>query len=152
MVIATSSPKDFDLVRSRGADAVFDYHDGAQCARQIKEYAQNRLHHTLDCVSTLSSSAICAASFPSSSTAELRFVSLQPLESWLRNDVNTMVVQAQQTFDEAYMSKNDLPAMKEQLEFEVGFWEMTERLVAEGRIVPHPVTAREGGLGAIPGG
>jgi len=152
-VIATSSPRNFTLLRSRGADAVFDYHD-PQCAIQIKTYAQNRLHHILDCVSSPYSAALCAAAFPSSSTQELHFASLRPLENWPRMDVIPMVALAQPSFPGASSSQaeSEVPATSAQLEFAALFWEMSERLVADGRIVPHPATVKEGGLEAIPDG
>jgi hypothetical protein len=32
------------------------------------------------------------------------------------------------------------------------FWKLSEKLLAEGKIKPHPVALRKGGLAGIPGG
>ena len=64
-----------------------------------------------------------------------------------------MVAIPQTTFGEAFVKfGRDFPAERQLFEFGVGFWELSERLVAEGRITPHPVTMRDGGLRAIPDG
>lgn len=141
-------------MKARGADAVFDYHDPS-CAAQIKAYANNSLRYILDTISTSSSYAICADAFPNEneSTEKLSLVSLHPLDGWPRKDVGAKPILAYTTFGEAF-SKNrmDFPTIKEHYDFGVGFWKLNERLVAEGKIVPHPVTLGKGGLGGVPAG
>lgn len=48
-VIATSSPRNFDLLTSYGADEVYDYHD-PDAARKIKESTRGQLKEALDCI------------------------------------------------------------------------------------------------------
>ena len=60
-VIATASERNFDLVRSFGADVVVDYRDPAKAAKQILEAAPGPIEHVLDCVSTGTSFEIVAA-------------------------------------------------------------------------------------------
>jgi NADPH:quinone reductase-like Zn-dependent oxidoreductase len=68
-VIATASERNFDLVRSFGADVVVDYRDPAKAARQIREAAAPRpIEHVLDCVSTGTSFEIVAASLDGKGT------------------------------------------------------------------------------------
>ncbi|KAK0471381.1 dehydrogenase [Armillaria novae-zelandiae] len=50
-VIATASPKNFALVKSLGADAVFDYRDPGVSSK-IKEFTSDELSEAIDCVST----------------------------------------------------------------------------------------------------
>lgn len=57
-VITTCSPHNFELLKSFGADAVFDY-KSETCAADIKELTQNRLLHSWDC--TGDGASICAA-------------------------------------------------------------------------------------------
>ncbi|KAI1191561.1 putative alcohol dehydrogenase [Nemania serpens] len=57
-VIATCSPHNFELVKSFGADAVFDY-KSPTCAADIKEFTQNRLTYSWDC--TGDGAGVCAA-------------------------------------------------------------------------------------------
>jgi NADPH:quinone reductase-like Zn-dependent oxidoreductase len=67
-VIATASERNFDLVRSFGADVVVDYRDPAKAARQIREAAPRPIEHVLDCVSTGTSFEIVAASLDGKGT------------------------------------------------------------------------------------
>ncbi|KAI0479858.1 GroES-like protein [Xylaria cf. heliscus] len=47
--LATCSPHNFDLVRSYGAEEVWDYHDSQKCAAEIRAYTKNSLEFALDC-------------------------------------------------------------------------------------------------------
>jgi NADPH:quinone reductase-like Zn-dependent oxidoreductase len=73
-VIATASERNFDLVRSFGADVVVDYRDPAKAAKQIREAAASLspagrpIEHALDCVSTGTSFEIVAASLDGKGT------------------------------------------------------------------------------------
>ena len=67
-VIATASERNFDLVRSFGADVVVDYRDPVKAAKQIREAAPGPIEHALDCVSTGTSFEIVAASLDGKGT------------------------------------------------------------------------------------
>jgi hypothetical protein len=67
-VIATASERNFDLVRSFGADLVVDYRDPAKAARQIREAAPGPVEHALDCVSAGTSFEIVAGSLDGKGT------------------------------------------------------------------------------------
>ena len=67
-VIATGSERNFDLMRSFGADVVVDYHDPAKAVKQIREAAPGPIEHALDCVSTGTSFEIVAASLDGKGT------------------------------------------------------------------------------------
>jgi NADPH:quinone reductase-like Zn-dependent oxidoreductase len=67
-VIATASERNFDVVRSFGADVVVDYRDPAKAAKQIREAAPGPIEHALDCVSTGTSFEIVAASLDGKGT------------------------------------------------------------------------------------
>ena len=56
--IGTCSPRNFELVRSRGAETLFDYHV-ADCVDEIKRYSNNSLRYVLDCVSDAESMVFC---------------------------------------------------------------------------------------------
>ncbi|KAL1966312.1 hypothetical protein VTN77DRAFT_4665 [Rasamsonia byssochlamydoides] len=56
--IGTCSPRNFDLVQSRGAENVFDYNID-NCAADIKIYTKNSLRYVLDCVSNPDSLTFC---------------------------------------------------------------------------------------------
>ncbi|PYI32194.1 GroES-like protein [Aspergillus indologenus CBS 114.80] len=59
--IATCSPKNANLVRSYGAEAVFDYHT-EDCAAQIRKYTRNTLRYVLDCITEPSTVDLCLRS------------------------------------------------------------------------------------------
>jgi NADPH:quinone reductase-like Zn-dependent oxidoreductase len=67
-VIATASERNFDLMRSFGADVVVDYHDAAKAVKQIREAAPVPIDHALDCVSTGTSFEIVAGSLDGKGT------------------------------------------------------------------------------------
>ncbi|KAH7340065.1 hypothetical protein BKA66DRAFT_44676 [Pyrenochaeta sp. MPI-SDFR-AT-0127] len=56
--ITTCSPRNFDLVKSYGAEAVFDYHL-TSAAAEIKSYTKNSLKFALDCVSEPKTMEFC---------------------------------------------------------------------------------------------
>ena len=151
-VITTASPKNFDLVKSRGADAVFDYND-PECAEKIRSYTNNSLRYVLDTISQEWSYKICAAALSSDSTEELNCVALLPVDTWPRENVNTRAILAYTTFGEEFHKfETTFPAMKDHFAMGVMFWKLNASLLSEGRIKTHPITIREGGLQGIPNG
>lgn len=151
-VITTCSPKNFELVKSRGADAVFDYND-PECATKMRSYTKDSLRYVLDCISTESSYKICADTLSSNASLELHCVTLLPAETWPRKDVNPQPVLAYTSFGEEFSKFGaTFPSMQDHYELSVKFWEIHAKLLAEGRIKPHPITVREGGLQGIPQG
>ena len=49
-VITTCSPRNFELVKARGADEAFDYHDLDKCAKQIITSVGDGLHYAYVCI------------------------------------------------------------------------------------------------------
>ncbi|KAK8147938.1 hypothetical protein G3M48_000680 [Beauveria asiatica] len=72
--VVTFSPHSFDLVKSYGAVAAFDYHD-PDCAGQIRAYTKNGLRYALDCISNVQSMQICYRAIRRSGG---RYTSLDP--------------------------------------------------------------------------
>lgn len=151
-VVTTASPSNFDLVKSRGADAVFDYHD-PKCAEQIKEYTKGSLHQVLDCVSTEDSYKLIAAALPEKNDKPMQVVTLLPTDAWPRKDVEATAVLAYTTFGKAFTKFGiDFPPIQPHFDFGVMFWKLSHELLASGQIKPHPVALRDGGLSGIPNG
>ena len=148
-VITTASPKNFDLVRSRGADVVFDYHD-PECAERIRTFTNNNLRYVLDTISQESSYKICAAAMSSDSSQELRCVALLPIDTWPRKDVKMQPILAYTTFGEGF-DKFGATFPPKQGHFETGvmFWKQNGKLLAQRKIKTHPVTVRGGGLQGV---
>lgn len=151
-MVTTASPANFDLVKSRGADVVFDYHD-PECANKIKAYTNNELHHVLDTIATEASFKICAAALPSESTQKLKVAALLPTDTWPRKDVDATAILGYSTFGEPFSKfGRDFPAFKENFDYGKMFWRLSGQLLAQGKIKTHPVSLRAGGLRGIPSG
>lgn len=60
-VVATASPRNFNLVKALGADKVFDYKD-PEVVSKIKKATGNSLTKAVDAIAVLDSQRICAES------------------------------------------------------------------------------------------
>ena len=153
-VIATTSETNFSLVKSFGASAVFDYRD-PDCGRKIREFTNNSLRYVFDCISIESSFRIDAAALSSDSSQELHCLALLPPDSWPaeRKDVNVRWILAYTSFGEAFSEPGtDWPVIPEHYEMGVKFWKLNAEFLKEGKVKPHPVTVRDGGLLMLPDG
>ena len=151
-VITTTSPKNFDLVKSRGADVIFDYHE-PDCAEKIRAHTNNSLRHVLDCISQESSYKICASALSSDSSQQLHCVTLLPADTWPRTDVTPQPIFAYTSFGEEFFKFDKIfPALKDHFDMGVMFWKLNAKLLAEGKIKTHPKTVRGDGLQGISNG
>lgn len=152
-VVATASPENFEFVKSRGADAVFDYHD-ADCAAKIRDWTQNGLRHVFDTIGRPETAKICAEAMASSANrGKLRYTSSQQIETFPRKDVANTTFLVYTAIGEAFEKRGRIyPSKPERYEFATAFWEAVVALIHEGKLVPHPVQTNDGGLAGIPAG
>ncbi|KAI4174384.1 MAG: hypothetical protein LQ343_002319 [Gyalolechia ehrenbergii] len=164
-VLTTCSPKNFPLAESYGATATFSYQD-ADCGAQIRAHTQNKLRYVFDCISTESSYAIDAEALSSDpkSTApqneqgdkQLHCLALLPPDSFpaeRAKEVDVRWMLAYTSFGEEFFKFGATWKVEpEHYEMGVRFWALHGRYLAEGKVRPHPVTVREGGLGGVPEG
>ena len=148
--IATCSPHNFSLVRSRGASAVFDYTD-PNMPSTIKKHTGGQLKYVLDCISDEQSVEAC---FGAMSRVGGRYVNLElvPEESLAqRRAVHTRLVMAFEILGEEVKLPGGYgtPANLEKRKLGVRFFRMFQRLLSENKLVPHPTQRVEGGLEAI---
>jgi NADPH:quinone reductase-like Zn-dependent oxidoreductase len=140
------------LAKSRGADAVFDYHD-SECSHNIREYSNGSLDYVLDCISTESSYKLIADAIPETRNRPTQVVTLLPADTWPRKDITPTVILAYTTFGKAFTKFGlEFPPIASHFDFGVMFWKLSHELLEAGRLRPHPVALREGGLSAIPDG
>ncbi len=133
---------------------VFDYHD-VECAQKIREYTKNSLHLVLDCISTEASYKIIAECLPETekSNKPIQVVTLLPPDTWPRKDIQPTVTLAYTSLGKPFTKFGiDFPAFPDHYEYGVMFWKLSNELLAAGKIKPHPVAQRNGGLAGIPNG
>lgn len=83
----------------------------------------------------------------------MHVATMLPTDTWPRPDVKATAVLAYTSAGEAFSKFGiDFPVMPGHFEFGCKFWKLSEELLAQGKLVPHPVALREGGLAGIPSG
>ena len=146
-VITTCSPHNFDLVKSYGAVHVYD-HNSSSTIREIQSVTGGKLGYAVDCISTPRPQT---SARPSSVLVE----SIRVL-AWRAHLAR--ISPPYQTLGWSFLGEPwDLggqrqPASQEDFEHSMAFAELNERLLMEGKIRPHPVEVRDGGLAVVPEG
>ncbi|KAF5867476.1 putative zinc-binding oxidoreductase protein [Botrytis fragariae] len=145
-VITTTSPKNFELLKSLGADHVLDYHD-TNCGAEIRSLTQNKLHHVFDTIATQSSAQICANAL--STSGHNLYVNLMGIEM-PRDDVRNIFFLGYSVTGEEYEIEGEVwPAAPEDFELGKKAFALLERLLENGLIKNHPVKIMHGGLKGI---
>ncbi|RPD66609.1 GroES-like protein [Lentinus tigrinus ALCF2SS1-7] len=152
-IVTTASPRNFELVKSLGADAVFDYRDPEVVAK-IKAVTGDSLTRVFDAISEVDSQRISAASLGPAGEKIIVLLSPQP-GATDRTDVEfceTLVYTALgRAF--AWPSLNQTyPVSESDRAHMVQFVRNLPGLVKEGAIRPLAVKLWEGGLAAVSDG
>ena len=148
MVITTSSPKNFSLCKSVGADAVFDYNDPS-AAEEIRKRTDNKLKYAFDTISVEQSAAICAAAL--SSASGCTYSSLIPAKL-PRQDIEnkyTLVYTIANEYFRMGQQGPEFPAEQQDFDFAKKFGGIAEKLLAEGKFKVHPPSVRKDGLKGV---
>jgi NADPH:quinone reductase-like Zn-dependent oxidoreductase len=152
-VIATCSPRSFDLVKSFGADAVFDY-ASPTCAAEIKAYTRNSLRLVIDCITTPDTTRLCYEALGRSGG---RYVALDPYSMAVAG--TRSVVKADWVFgmdllgeDVAWPAPHGRSADPVAIRFGILWNKTLQTLLNSGQILTHPQQVRDTGLaGALEG-
>ncbi|RAH64138.1 zinc-binding alcohol dehydrogenase family protein [Aspergillus aculeatinus CBS 121060] len=142
-VFTTCSPRNFELVRSYGADEVFDYRD-PDAAALINEKTGNRLRLVMDTIGGEEAVAFCdrAMSAEGGEFATLLTDTVIP-----RENVRTRITVAYTAMgEELELGGHRIPARKEDYDFAVEWMRKLWPFLQDGKIKPHPVRVVEGGL------
>ncbi|KAK6844095.1 Enoyl reductase [Apiospora arundinis] len=142
--IATCSPKNSELVRTYGAEEVFDYHD-PDCARKIKEYTRNSLAYILDPFTDAKRIALCYAAM---GRAGGRYACLEMYPDYVleRKTIQVSFVMGpallghRLALDYGYERDAD-PEMRA---FGVSWYHILQYLLDHGQLRPHPLRELEG--------
>jgi len=150
--IATCSPHNFDLVKSYGAVAVFDYHSST-CAADIRAFTGNKLGFALDGVTTPASIKLCYGAIGRMGGRYTAVEQPPPdLISGMRRVVKMdWVMGLTMTGRPIELGKGyEFPVMAEHVEFARRWMPLCQRLIETGRLRPHPIRLSEdGGWAAI---
>ncbi|KAK3387741.1 putative zinc-binding oxidoreductase ToxD [Podospora didyma] len=144
-IVATCSPANFELVKSLGAHVVFDYND-PDCAKKIREQTNDSLAHALDCIGGKQAADICSAAIGSAGGT---------ISSLVRTKIEREDVKLNFTIGYTVLGESltlgplESVATKKDFEFGKKFWALSEKLLAEGKIRPHPMQVGESGLEGV---
>jgi NADPH:quinone reductase-like Zn-dependent oxidoreductase len=150
-VITTCSPRNFDYVKSLGADEVFDY-SAAGVGQKIREYTANKLFYAYDTISEKGSDQVCADALSSEQQldgSKPQYCSILGVK-FPRSDVDAHVTLGYTIFGEAFEKfGNKFPAKPQDFEFQKTFLPVAEKLLEQKKIKPHRYEVRPGGLDGI---
>ncbi|KAK5637447.1 hypothetical protein RRF57_013162 [Xylaria bambusicola] len=148
-VLTTCSSHNFDLVKSLGANAVFDY-KSSTCAADIKALTQNRLRYSWDC--TGDGAGICAAAMSDAETGV--YGTIMPADYELLSKTNPMVegqpfMRGYDTQGEDYFWFGQTPVTPdvEEMKYYQWFLELTQPLLESGAIKPPRAVVNRTGAG-----
>lgn len=149
-MITTCSPRNFDYVKSLGADATFDY-NSSSCGADIRKHTNDKLYYAFDCISEGSAPGICCAALSSStSSTKPRYSSLLAVKDFPRDDVEHLYTLAYTGVGEAFKKgPREFEAKPDHKEFQEKFWNVAAQLFEEGKLKVHKPDVRSGGLQGI---
>ncbi|KZF20177.1 oxidoreductase-like protein [Xylona heveae TC161] len=146
-VITTCSPSNFELVRSRGADHVFDYRDSA-APKAIRELTDDKLRYAFDTISSTDTAKFASESLGTGPGG--KYSSLMPIADFPRKDVSNSGTLAYTAIGETFHKRGkEFPASAKDYEFAVEFWKLAGKLLEQGKMKVHPQTIRSTGLEGV---
>lgn len=152
-VITTCSPRNFDYVKSLGADTVFDSRSPTVGA-DIRAHTNNKLYYAWDTIGEHGSPAACAAALASSAPAGQKLhygtILMGPGMKPPRDDVEFTFTLGYTAAGEAFeIAGMKWEAKPQDYEFTVKWTELAEKLWMERKWRPHRQDVREGGLEGV---
>ncbi|KIW33132.1 uncharacterized protein PV07_00003 [Cladophialophora immunda] len=143
--IAVCSSKHFDLVKSLGATAVYDYK--TDLPSKIRVETNNSLKYAFDCISSQSTAEYCAAALTSGSDA--KFSNLLGEVSPRKDVASSSGIAYTAMGEDIVYIGTPIAASAEDFEFARRWFEMTESFLAEGKLKTHPLKIGPNGLAGV---
>ncbi|ORY67421.1 putative alcohol dehydrogenase [Pseudomassariella vexata] len=151
-IITTCSPRNFELVKSYGADEVFDYKTPT-CAADIRSHTRNALGYAIDCFAEDSSMKFCYAAI---GRAGGRYTALNPFSDRLATRkvikpdwiLATRIAGDGSAWPAPYGCDPE-PRLKE---LAGPLFAKVQKLLDQGKIRAHPIKVEEGGFESVVGG
>ncbi|GKT47516.1 enoyl reductase LovC [Colletotrichum spaethianum] len=146
-VLATSSPHNFNYLKSLGAEAVFDYKSPTVSA-DIRAYTNNELSLAWDCQSTEESTMMVGNAI---STEGGIISNLLPVSGKMLQRTNPKarleMTLYYSVFGERFSFLAPYDAIPEDHEFGRRFWELSRNLLEQGKLIPIRTIKNRGGSG-----
>jgi len=150
--ITTSSPRNFQRLKSLGAEEAFDY-KSPTCGGDIREYTKDGLTLAMDCISNTGSMKIC---YEAISKKGGKYVALDPfpLHVHTRRSIVPDWIFLFTQFGKPvnWVRPYNFDARPKDKDFAERWYRVAEQLLAEGHITPHSFQEEQGGLGAVTDG
>jgi len=150
-VITTCSPRNFDLVKSLGASAAFDY-NSPTCGADIRKHTNNALFYCWDTISEEGSAQICADALSSNTApdgSKPKYGCILDVK-FPRDDVEKTFTLGYTVTGESFNWPGKVfEASRNDFEFGKKFWEVARKLLEEGKYKAHPLDVRPGGLNGV---
>ncbi|KAM0208905.1 hypothetical protein ACHAQD_011442 [Fusarium lateritium] len=147
--IATCSPHNFDLVKSFGAEAVFDYRR-SESTDEIRKFTRNSLKYVLDCISEPETMQFCCRCIGRTGG---KYTALEPFPQFLHT---RPTVQPDWVLGPTLLGKPigwGPPFEREGdpnvREFATKWFATAQRLLDQGKLRTHPVKLMGGGFEGI---
>ncbi len=143
--VVTCSPHNFDLVKSYGAIAAFDYRSGT-CAADIRAFTKNSLRYVLDCITTQESIKLCYAAI---GRAGGKYTALDPYPEAVAKTRRVVVADwvlgpTMLGKDIAWPAPHGGQGSDDFRKFGEEWTNVLQRLLDEGKIKSHPLKVIKG--------
>lgn len=147
-VITTCSPHNFSYVKSLGATDAFDY-NSPTVSQEIKDFTNDSLTLAFDCISEGDSPKITVSAFSPEGGI---YSTLLPVPEDQVKSINDKVKNqhtlAYTVVGESFkFGPNEVPAKPEDAKFAEEFWELSRRLLADGKVKAHKPSVDKYGKG-----
>jgi len=151
-VYTTCSPRNFDYVKSIGADHVYDY-NSPDVGAKIRKASGNKIFYAWDAIAEGNSAQISSDALSSDSKSpsgkKPQYSNILRAKS-PREDVETHTTIMYTSFGEDYTKRgNTTPAKPEDFEFMKKFVSVAQKLIDDGKIKPHSIDLRSKGIDGI---